>query len=35
MRSYRRACVLKIRELGRDGFATFMTENRQQTIRRS
>lgn len=32
--SNRRACVLKIRELGVERFATFMTEQKRQTLPR-
>jgi hypothetical protein len=32
--SNRQACVLKIRELGADGYATFMTERRRQSLPR-
>lgn len=32
--SNRRACVLKIRELGVEGYATFMTEQKRQSLPR-
>lgn len=34
LNSNRRACVLKIRELGLDGFAAFMAERGRQTLPR-
>jgi hypothetical protein len=34
LNSDRRACVLKIRELGVDGFAAFMTAQQRQTLPR-
>jgi len=34
LNSDRCACVLKLRELGRDGFAQFMTEHQIQTLPR-
>ena len=34
LNSTRQACVLKIRELGADGYAAFMTERKRQTLPR-
>jgi len=34
LNSNRQACVLKIRELGLDGYAAFMAERKRQTLPR-